>query len=435
MINHSPWLDFKRTEWPILKTDLTCDVAIVGGGISGVATLYYLLTLTQNKVVLVEKSRVASGATGHNAGLAVAFIEKPASELVSLIGEEATLALYNELNQAWDDLEAIHEAIDLKDNLLSFPYFANGFNSLPQFISYLRDVLIRENDVEGAWRFYVDERLSEEMPEDLAAEVEFVPHQTILAALRSIDTSYIAAGMRISTFRAKRMNSAKFCYKVLDYLKEKFGDRFSVYEHTDIANIDLYEDSATLTHAQGTITSQDVILCTNAYKNFSIRDQVRNKAVTKLQDSITPRIGFLIAFSPSSLERYALGFLNHTGDYKDVPFWYFSQAPHAAHNPNHACVLGGPEFNLDDSYSPEWIESKGEKSLAMIHYFLKTTFKDAPQTFPFYWHGWMGYTSNGLRWVGPDADYPHLWYNLACNGIGIVPAIGGAKRIATLMAP
>ena len=71
----------------------------------------------------------------------------------------------------------------------------------------------------------------------------------------------------------------------------------------------------------------------------------------------------------------------------------------------------------------------------MIHYFLKTTFKDAPQTFPFYWHGWMGYTSNGLRWVGPDADYPHLWYNLACNGIGIVPAIGGAKRIATLMAP
>ena len=45
----------------------------------------------------------------------------------------------------------------------------------------------------------------------------------------------------------------------------------------------------------------------------------------------------------------------------------------------------------------------------------------------------MGYTHNGLRWVGEDPHHPHLWYNLGCNGIGILPAIAGAKRIARQM--
>ena len=66
----------------------------MGAGISGVATLYYLLTSTQKSVVLFEKNRVASGATGHNAGLAIAHIEKPASELVHMLGKEATLSYF-----------------------------------------------------------------------------------------------------------------------------------------------------------------------------------------------------------------------------------------------------------------------------------------------------------------------------------------------------
>jgi len=45
----------------------------------------------------------------------------------------------------------------------------------------------------------------------------------------------------------------------------------------------------------------------------------------------------------------------------------------------------------------------------------------------------MGYTSNGLRWVGPDPDYPHLWYKLARNGIEIIPSVAGAKKIVSML--
>src|SRR5207253_4347244 len=126
--------------------DLNCEVAIIGAGISGVATLYYLMTRTQKKVVLLEKERVASGATGYNAGLAVVHIEKPVSELIDMLGKEATQVIFSELDDAWDDIQTRHREIGLQDNLLSFLHVVNGFSSFFIFISFIMDVLIL-NDI------------------------------------------------------------------------------------------------------------------------------------------------------------------------------------------------------------------------------------------------------------------------------------------------
>jgi glycine/D-amino acid oxidase-like deaminating enzyme len=45
----------------------------------------------------------------------------------------------------------------------------------------------------------------------------------------------------------------------------------------------------------------------------------------------------------------------------------------------------------------------------------------------------MGYTTNGLRLIGPDSKNPILLYNLGCNGVGILPSIFGAKRISDML--
>lgn len=425
--NHSPWLNFERPQWNSLISDLACDVAIVGAGISGVATLYYLLTSTEKNVVLLEKNRVASGATGHNAGLAVVAMEKPTSELIDEIGEDAAHRLYEEWYEAWDNLHAIHEEIGLKDNLLSFSHAANGFQTLPPFIAFVKNILLRGD--QQKWRFLVSDTLKSKIPQELATIVEFIPHPALLNALKTTDSAYIAANVAAAGFKGKRMNSALFCYKVLRFLQAKFPHRFKLYEETDITKIDLYKNHSILVHAQGKIKADDVILCTNAYKNFLIWDQVDQKAFTKLHDAISPRIGYLAAFPDSPLVGYALGLINEQKPLDSVPFWYFSHAPHPQHDPNHSCVIGGPEFDANTSCTQEWIDDKKTLSLDLIQQFLKSTFKEMPTEFPFFWHGWMGYTPNGLRWVGRDSDHPHLWYNLACNGIGIIPAIAGAKKI------
>ena len=50
----SLWQNVDKMQWPVLMEDRACDVAIVGGEISGIATLYYLMTKTDKRVVLGE---------------------------------------------------------------------------------------------------------------------------------------------------------------------------------------------------------------------------------------------------------------------------------------------------------------------------------------------------------------------------------------------
>ena len=66
----------------------TCDVVVIGGGIVGSASAYFLAKKGFN-VMLLEKNDIASGASGHNAGYVWTHTRKPGPEL----------ALVNETNK------------------------------------------------------------------------------------------------------------------------------------------------------------------------------------------------------------------------------------------------------------------------------------------------------------------------------------------------
>ncbi len=42
----------------------------------------------------------------------------------------------------------------------------------------------------------------------------------------------------------------------------------------------------------------------------------------------------------------------------------------------------------------------------------------------------MAYTPDGMRKVGPHPEHLHLWYNLGCNGVGILSSVHGGWKIA-----
>ena len=52
-----------------LSESLQCDVCIIGGGLSGISTAYYLSKINPNlNVVVLEKHKVGWGASGRNGG-------------------------------------------------------------------------------------------------------------------------------------------------------------------------------------------------------------------------------------------------------------------------------------------------------------------------------------------------------------------------------
>ena len=63
----------------------TCDVVVIGGGIVGSASAYFLAKKGFN-VMLLEKNDIASGASGHNAGYIWIHTRKPGPEL-TLVSE------------------------------------------------------------------------------------------------------------------------------------------------------------------------------------------------------------------------------------------------------------------------------------------------------------------------------------------------------------
>jgi len=86
------WWDPPPAPLPALREDLECEVAIVGGGITGV-TLAWTLAEQGVPCVVLEAGRMAGEATGRNAGFLLAIPAEPYAERIALWGRDGARAL------------------------------------------------------------------------------------------------------------------------------------------------------------------------------------------------------------------------------------------------------------------------------------------------------------------------------------------------------
>src|SRR3989344_8468993 len=125
-VNNSPWLYQLKRARPAtpLTNDMEADIAIVGGGIAGVATAWYTLLNTNQKVALIEAHEIAHAATGHNAGQLVSYFERPFSDLVKEFGLTATSQGQKAIESAWTLLDGIFNKAQLHTPLSQFTGYA-----------------------------------------------------------------------------------------------------------------------------------------------------------------------------------------------------------------------------------------------------------------------------------------------------------------------
>lgn len=102
----SVWLSTApRTSFPALAGNLTVDVAIVGGGITGI-TAGLLLAEAGRSVVVVEKGRVGGGETGHTTAHLTELVDARYSDLVNDFGIEGARLVAESSRLAIDQIEA-----------------------------------------------------------------------------------------------------------------------------------------------------------------------------------------------------------------------------------------------------------------------------------------------------------------------------------------
>ena len=109
---HSLWLDpLTLPQRPALNGDLTVDVAIVGGGFTGLWTAYYLKQLDPDRsVVVIERDHVGFGASGRNGGWAVGELAAGLETYAKRSSHDAAMRLYRAVFDSVDEIGRVTRA-------------------------------------------------------------------------------------------------------------------------------------------------------------------------------------------------------------------------------------------------------------------------------------------------------------------------------------
>jgi glycine/D-amino acid oxidase-like deaminating enzyme/nitrite reductase/ring-hydroxylating ferredoxin subunit len=118
------WIDTTpHTNYPVMSGDVSVDVAVVGGGITGL-TAAVLLKRLGKTVAVIEARRIAEGVTGHTTAKLTSQHQLVYNTLIEVHGEEKA-RLYAEANEA---------AIDRVESFVQEKNIDCDFRRLPAYV-------------------------------------------------------------------------------------------------------------------------------------------------------------------------------------------------------------------------------------------------------------------------------------------------------------
>ncbi len=439
MENQSPWLHQLNRVRPIaqFKGRHRADVVVIGGGIAGISTAYFLLRHTDKSVTMLEAGNVAHGATGHNGGFLATYFERTFSSLVQEFGLQLAAEGQREIETSWDLLEGMRSDAGLKTPMWQFIGYA-ACATYEELLLHLRNNALRQKAGLGTSLIMVSEEADclPDLPEMYRALYTIVPKRKILDVIETDDESYFA----VLPARKGAMNSAAFCEELVSYLLSAYAGRFTLAEHTPVKKVVLRKKEAvcriTWSHA---VTAESVVLCTNGFENVTLINKAGLAINEKFHQLVRGIVGYMAGYleegvkKPGEISYLPKDNVHDRDIYDEAPYFYLTRRPFMDNEKEKNLVcIGGPEALMDDTNQYRREHPYPEESKIQIDNFLKYTYKHGLKTidYKFLWHGLMGFTPNGVRLIGPEPCNPRLLYNLGCNGVGLLPSIYGGRKIA-----
>lgn len=407
----SPWPEeHPRTRPPVpLAEDQDAEVAIVGGGISGMATAHELLSGTDARVVLLEAGLVGHGASGNNGGQAVEGSETGFTEIAARAGRERAVQGFREIGAAWGELRRTLREIG-SPSMLTEVTGRLGLADEVEIERLGRDLEARRGAGLEVGRVHV----AEGAPVSLLRGAPRTPRAILARQMWSRDRRYLA------TIEAKigLINTCDFVETLAKHILGSYPDRVSIFERSPVDLIRLSEENATLRSNGRIVLADIVVMCTNGYPMPRIEACSPPLMGGRTREVVGYMVGREGDSGPEGARTYFPG-----GD-----SYYVARRPYRG---RWLTAAGGPESPIAGPYDPGTTYRPG--AYERLEAFLSSTLDSYTGPSGRRWQGLMGYTATGARVVGPDPMLPGLHYNVGCNGIGILSAMAGARRIAALV--
>lgn len=123
LISKSYWLDSTpETNYPTLEKDINVDIAIIGGGITGITTAF-LLKNEGAKVALIEADRIVQGTTGHTTSFVTSQHDYIYSSLINSVGNEKARQYADANEGAIDFIESMVNKYNIDCDFCRLPAY------------------------------------------------------------------------------------------------------------------------------------------------------------------------------------------------------------------------------------------------------------------------------------------------------------------------
>ena len=225
-------------QYVYLNQNISCDVLIVGGGVSGAVTAYYMAEEGYD-VVIIDKNIIGYGSTSSNVGIIDVQLASEISKLGKIIGEKKAKKCFNLMKNSINEIGKIVSKMENKEGI-NFKML----NSLYYTDKYMnKNAMIREYNSKI----------------NLGIGAKFTNENNL------IDLKY---GVELENMSAT-MNIYEFTKEVISYLAKK--DNVRVYENTEAEEIKSSEDYVeVITSNRFKISANKVIITegAEAIKNF-----------------------------------------------------------------------------------------------------------------------------------------------------------------------
>lgn len=365
--------------FPALRYGLRCDVAVVGGGITG-ALVADALAARGHDVVVVEQREIGWGSTAASTALVQYEIDTYLFELAERYGEaDANLAY-----------RACAEAIAL----------------LEDTARALGDVGFARNDS----LYYASRRrhARDLRREFLARSATGLP--VSLLERGAIHERYgIDAPCALLTPLAARLDPYRLAYRLLGRLRDRGA---GVYDRTRIARIAPAARGVALHATSGAVLrARHVVLAAGYGSQRWLRQRVaRNRSTYAcVTDPVDPAL---------------LGPLARTMLWESHrPYLYLRSTDEGR------LMIGGEDDAVDD---PRRRDARVDRKARRLVARVKAMFPHLPIEPGFAWAGIFAETRDGLPFFGPHPQHgPRVHFAMAYGGNGITYAVLGARLLAT----
>ncbi len=362
--------------YPSLQQNVNTDIAIIGGGISGALTAWYL-SEAGFSVVLTDRRHIGMGSTAASTSLLQYEIDVPLHQLIKKVGERNAVRSYILCRSAIDILGRIAGPLKIKDSFRKKPSF--------QFASYVKD---KKN-----------------------LEKEFLLRRQIGFSLQWLDQKDIRDQYGFSKAAGILSEDGAYAdaYQLTHALLEKsISNGLRVFDHTEITGIHYPKKGVELlTGDNKKIHAKKLVIACGYESQRYIPKQVQELHST-----------FVILSEP----------------HEQKEFWYKNSLIWETKNPylyirttsDNRILVGGNDIKSSDPVKRDKLLPSKAKSLEAA---FKKLFPSIRFRTDFRWAGTFGGTKDGLPYVGTISQRPDTYFALGLGGNGITFSVIAARII------